>query len=291
MARACKEAAAQTTAEHHQRLRTAARRIMECARSFRARIVTEPGEASRIAISHPSSCSHPLCSLCNRRKAARNRAVFSEVLAIARESHPTAPLLFFTSTIRNRPLSELRQQLADLDAAHQRFMRLAPVKRAWLGMITSIEIVIRRRHGLAEAGAHLHSIVVPMAEYLSKDHDYYLSQPVLTDLWRRSLGPIDYRPIVYINRVRGPDGSTDAASVNRAVREVLKYAVKPASLFKRTEFGLTADPAEVAILAQEMFRRRTVRATGLFAKASRTKNKRARARQKEVADDLAAIPF
>ncbi|MEQ1715125.1 MAG: hypothetical protein ABL907_03945, partial [Hyphomicrobium sp.] len=96
MAKAVKEAAVLATGAERKRLATNARRQELCALSFRARIVTPRGDASRLDLSNPRSCKQPSCFLCARQKAARMFVKFSEIVAIAHERHPTAPFLMVT---------------------------------------------------------------------------------------------------------------------------------------------------------------------------------------------------
>ena len=101
----------------------------------------------------------------------------------------------------------------------------------------------------------------------------YLSQQRLTELFQQSLRA-DYKPIVHVARLRGFHGAVGNAAIPQALRELIKYCVKPAELFTREDDHLVADPGVIAVLARALHRRRMIRMTGLFATASRIQSRR-----------------
>lgn len=269
IARACLEATLIAEEEPHRlRLAVAGRRIRECADSFYVNAFTDPGEATRLVIRHRRDCKHFLCPLSNRAKAARMRQKITTIVDIAQKATPHSPLLFLNFTIRNRPWSELAAQLDDLTAAQDRFWKLALVKRAFLGYITSHEVVCRGKPSAPQAGAHSHALVAAHPDYFSPTDNRYRSQRTLTQLFQQALR-CEYPPIVHIARVRAPDGSTGGASLHWATKELIKYCIKPAELFKHGTDGLEADPAIIAVLARALYRRRMMRLGGVFAAASK----------------------
>lgn len=274
VADACAEAARRATGEESRRLATAARRIHDCASSFAVHIVTPPGGVSRLVIRHGWDCRFPYCQVSARKKAAAARRKTKAIITIAQELEPMAPLVFLTLTARNEPWDDLAEMLDRLAAAEERFFHLQPVKNAFIGAISAREIVCRGTRTNPEAGAHTHLLVACHPAYFerSADQPRYLSQQAITLLFQRCLRA-SYKPIVHIQRVRAADGSTGPESIAHSVRELNKYIVKPAELFTKSARGLEADPDVIRVLARALYRRRMLRMTGIFAKASRIHNK------------------
>lgn len=276
------EQAASMAYKGRERLAVRARRLTACASSHSVLAVTEPGEATRLVFSHNRSCKDVLCCICLRKRAATMRKKAVELLAGVREIAPGAPVVMLTLTSRNRPLSQLAAQLDEHEAALQRLTRSSAFGRSCLGLFTATEIVIRGTTDAPQAGAHSHSIAVMRPEY-RPGADIYLRQPDFVRLWRQALR-INYHPIVDVRLLRGPDGATDADSVDRAAKEIAKYILKPASLFKRGAFGVSADPEIVAILADALYRRRQVRYGGIFFRAAKLRRTQSGQTSSEVCE-------
>lgn len=189
-------------------------------------------------------------------------------------SHPEVSFVLLTVTSANRPWADLAQMLDDQAKAIDRFFKLPEVKRAFAGAIIAFEIACRGTRRSPEAGAHAHILLACHADYFRRDgaDTRYLSQQRITVLFQRALR-VDYRPIVWIERVRARDGSIGPASVRKAVSELAKYVCKPAALVFESAMGLKADPRVIRVLARTLHRRRMLRMTGVFAAASRIHNK------------------
>ena len=212
--------------------------------------------------------------LSNQRKSAFSRRRLRTVVEDAGALEPSAPYVFLTLTARNRPWAELGLMLDELAEAEARFWRLDAVKRAFIGSITSHEIVCRGTKDNPEAGAHSHVLIACHPEYfdLHAPEPRYLSQARLTDLFQQSLRS-DYKPILYIERVRADAMRPGHHDLGAALRELVKYCAKPSSLFTSGTRGLIADPSTIAVLSRALHRRRMLRVAGIFAKASRIHNK------------------
>lgn len=263
------QAAASATGPEQARCAIAAKRIGACHASISFRIVTPPGEASRIVIRSPRGCRNAICVVCNGFKASDGRKRANELLAIVCETHEI--LAFLTLTQANRPLDEMPAMFAHHEQSLRRFWVMAPIRRAFLGHLTSIEIAIRGKVR-REAGVHSHSIVVLHEHYLSRQHDLYLDNPALSALWGRAVRA--EKPIVDIRRIRGPEGALDPQALTSAVFECVKYSVAPHKLFDRAATGPIADPDVMRLLLTTLWKRRTVRYGGVVAQAQKTLRER-----------------
>lgn len=251
-----------------------AKRIEACAITFHARIVTPANEPTRLELTHRRDCKSPICQLSARSRSRKMRKKILAIIDRVQGTHPEVAFVLLTVTSANRPWAELAEMLDDQAKAIDRFFKLPEVKRAFIGAIIAFEIACRGTSCAPEAGAHAHILLGCHGDYFRRHGAdiRYLSQQRITVLFQRALR-VDYRPIVWIERVRARDGSTGPASVRKAVSELAKYVCKPADLLTEGTAGLEADPHVIRVLARTLHRRRMLRMTGVFAAASRAHNK------------------
>lgn len=273
-ARACEEASYACTRHERVWFRKMAKRIEACAVTFHARVVTPPGEPTRLELSHRRDCKAPICQLSARSRSRKLRKKILAIIDRVQAAHPKVTFVLLTVTTVNRPWAELPAMLDDQARGIDRFFKLPEVKRAFTGAIIASEIACRGTDSAPEAGAHAHILLACHDDYFIREGAdiRYLSQQRITVLFQRALR-VDYRPIVWIERVKARDGSTGPASVRKAVAELAKYVCKGADLVKKTSAGLEADPHVIRVLARTLHRRRMLRLTGVFAAASRIHNK------------------
>lgn len=159
------------------------------------------------------------CPICQWRRSLMWLARFYAALPRVRALHPTARFLFLTLTWKNVPIDGLRCALCAMNAAWARLSQ----RRAFavvLGCIRTTEVT-RGKDGRAHP--HFHVLLMVPASYFGKG---YLSHAKWVELWRGA-SRIDYSPVVDIRAVRRAD---DDAGIGAALRETLKYAVKPSDM-------------------------------------------------------------
>ena len=280
IARAKKQAARQSHRSDADRRRLAnmGRRQEACGLSFNLKVVTPPNDATRIDLRNRRSCMQSSCFLCARKKARSVRQRIAALLAAVHADDPGIVFLFLTLTLRNEPWNDLAAMCDRVAAAEKRLLATPEIKAAFIGRISSMEVVCRGTTETPEAGVHLHLVVAAPATYFDKDKTLYISQARLTQLFKDA-ARIDYKPIVHIARVRALDGSTVGLSFTKAAAEIGKYCVKPAALFRGSTDKLVADPNTIAVLVKALHGRRMLKVCGVFSKASR----RVKRQQKEVA--------
>ncbi|KUO58128.1 MAG: hypothetical protein APF80_11885 [Alphaproteobacteria bacterium BRH_c36] len=250
-------------APYRQKLATQARRATTCAASTHIKLETPPGEPTRLTISNKRRCRGNVCVGCARQRAAKQAKTAAALLQIVREWEPNVPILMFTATSANRPISELRTMFQDHEAALRRFWRSEKIAESFKGHVTSIETALRGSKENPQAGVHSHSIVAA-PDYFKLEAGRYLSQRQLKAIWKASLR-VSYDPIVDIRRLRGPGGDTD--NLNSGIKEITKYAFAPQKVFEKSPFGIRTDPTVIGHLAITLYKRRTMRFGGLFALA------------------------
>lgn len=155
-------------------------------------------------------------------------ARFKKALPQVLEDYPKIKFLMLTLTVRNCPVTELRQTIRQMNQAWQRLTQ----RSVWpaIGFVKSIEIT---RSSEGEAHPHIHAILAVRPSYFKGD--CYLSHEKWIKLWQSCLR-VDYAPIVNIKVVKPKSNSPiddKIQSVLGGVVECLKYTIK-ASDFNRS---------------------------------------------------------
>lgn len=158
------------------------------------------------------------------------RARFFQALPKIAEDYPTARWVFLTLTVKNCPLTDLRDTLKVMGEAWNRFSR----RRGFpaLGWVRSVEVT---RSGDGSAHPHYHCLLMVPASYFGKG---YLKQADWTQLWQEALR-VDYTPIVNVKAVKArfkPKSGDVQSEVAAAICETLKYSVKEADLVADAEW-------------------------------------------------------
>jgi plasmid rolling circle replication initiator protein Rep len=170
------------------------------------------------------------CPVCQWRRSLMWQAKVYRALPALLRDFPDTRFLFMTLTIRNCPVSELRQTLTLMGKAWVRLTQL----RSWpaRGWVRAVEITRSQRD--RSAHPHYHCLLMVPPAYFQGD---YLKQWEWAELWRQCLR-IDYKPVVDIRTVK-LDLIQSSQRVNKpparmweAVAEILKYAVKPSDMIR-----------------------------------------------------------
>lgn len=259
MADALKQAPHILSLARQRRIAVLARRIGACAATSTIKLQTPKGDATRIVYRNKRRCRSGLCMACARLRANEaNQRIAARLDAIL-AGRPGTRFAFLTLTSRNRPIAEVSPMLAAHEQALGRFWRSKELARAITGHVTGIEIALRHKNGIWEAGLHSHSLKALHADYFDRRTNLYLSQKSLVGLWRRALRA-DYDPICHVTAVPAGD------AVRASLRECLKYAVAPHKLFNS---GGAVDPLVALHLADALYKRRLTRCGGAFATTRR----------------------
>lgn len=174
-----------------------------------------------------SSCRVRLCPLCQQRRSVMWQAKAYKILPKVLEENPKSRFIFLTLTVRNPQLDDLRSTLSWM---HQSWRKMIQ-RKEWpaQGWIRSVELT--RSHD-DTAHCHYHCLLMVKPSYFSTG---YLSQERWTEIWRQCLD-VPYAPKVDIRVVKPPKGtpkSDEGMALNAALRETLKYAVKPSDILRR----------------------------------------------------------
>lgn len=185
------------------------------------------------------TCDKRWCPICQWRLSMRRWAAIVTALPAIVEANAPLSWLMLTLTVRNVPISDLRQTVRHV---LQSWRRLTQIK-AWpaVGWLRSVELTINPT--TREAHPHIHALLAVKPSYFS-GHSY-ISQSRWVELWQRAL-KADYPPIVDIRRVK-PLSDPELAGLSQSVREamggvaeVAKYITKPADISRMPEDVVSA---------------------------------------------------
>lgn len=162
------------------------------------------------------------CPVCQWRRSMMWQAKFYQALPALQAEHPKARWIFLTLTVKNCPVTELRETLKAMGSAWQRLIQRQEF-RPVLGFVRTTEVT-RGDDGLAHP--HFHALLMVSTSYFGRG---YVPQARWVELWREC-GRFDYVPVVDVRAVKGDLG--------KAVQETLKYSVKPSDMRADGDFLL-----------------------------------------------------
>lgn len=176
------------------------------------------------------------CPVCQWRRSLMWTARFRQSLPRVLAQSPKARFLFLTLTRRNVPIEELGSALTQMSNAWGRFVKRVEFAGV-VGWIRAVEVT-RGRDGSAHP--HYHVLLMVPGDYFRRSTRKYITQEQWTAAWRESLR-LEYNPILHIRAVKPKraarlDGQATPQFID-AVRETLKYAVKPDDMMAESEVG------------------------------------------------------
>lgn len=199
-----------------------------------------------IRIATSNFCRKRICAVCAWRRQIRFVTQMRPVLDLITNNFD---LIFVTLTVKSCKSDEVKSNIDVLLNGFRNLTRLTRIKKAWKGMIRSIEVTYNTEKSGKEYHPHIHALVAVERDYWhSKD---YITQKELCRLWQ-NVACLEYTPVCHIERVE-----QNQANKERAALEVIKYALKPSKL--------TAEVVETFITS--MAGRRLISFTGVIAKA------------------------
>lgn len=186
---------------------------------------TTPDERGRVFKLHEATfCRVRTCPVCQWRRSLRHVARFMEAWPSIVAEHPDHRWIHLTLTVRNVAVTELRDEIRNLNAAWKRLMHLKAFKTSVLGYLRNVEVT---RSATGEAHPHMHVLLMVSKQYFKRKQLYITRRE-----WQRMWGEaarLDYSPEVWVQAVSEKD-------TENAVREILKYATKPEDLLADTEW-------------------------------------------------------
>ena len=157
-------------------------------------------------------CRERICSVCAWRRQAKFTAQTFPIISILEDQ--SYRFIFVTLTLKNMRYEELKLATDTILRGYELLRKRRKIKRAWKGIIRSMELSYNAEQKTFHP--HLHLLVAVRENYFT-DSDQYITQAELTKLWGDCID-VDYNPICNIKIV----DDSGAGAV-----ESLKYSLKP----------------------------------------------------------------
>lgn len=204
-------------------MKSHADRVSQCSQLLEFKTVPDKVKGqSKLKLKSAKFCRVRHCPICQWRRSLRWKAKAYENLPKVVADYPEGRWIFLTLTMKNCPLTELRDTLHHLN---QSFRRLTQLKAfPGIGWIKSVEIT-RGRDGKT-AHPHLHCLILLKDSYYKEE---FLSKSDWIALWKQCLR-VDYCPILDIKAIK-PDKSPVGL-----IAEILKYQCKESDLVASAEW-------------------------------------------------------
>jgi len=208
-------------------------RVRDCAEAlfFALRSSAETGELQWKLKSAPF-CHFRHCPICQWRRSLKTKAIVMSAIPKILEQYPTARFVLLTLTVKNCPITDLRQTILAMNRGWKRLIE----RQDWpaLGWIRGVEVTA----GVGcTAHPHMHALLMLPASYFSGKG--YVTTREWVQRWRQVMR-LDYDPSCDIRVIKVKLGSqvptegTDwrVRAISHAVSEVAKYPTKTEDLTK-----------------------------------------------------------
>jgi len=196
-------------------------RIQQCSKLLGFALQAQDSGDLKLKLRVCNTCHVRHCPVCQWRRSLVWRARFFEAIPRVREDYPKARWVFLTLTVRNCPLTALRDTLQAMNKGWERLTKLKAFPA--LGFVKSVEVT--RNPETGEAHPHFHCLLVVPSSYFGQR---YLKHEDWVRLWQQSMR-LDYTPVVNVKTVK-PKPGTDGDGLTESVLEVLKYGIKESDL-------------------------------------------------------------
>ena len=212
-------------------------------------------------------CHVRTCPICQWRRSRMLLARFYDAFPRIYQENPKLRYILLTLTVKNCPVSELRDTIKAMNKAWDRLAK----KKSFpaVGFIRSLEVTkeldrydkktkksIKARSDYAHP--HFHVLLALESSYFVGRN--YLSTEKWSLLWQDALR-VDYQPICDVRIVKRKDQQKNASEailegIRSAIVEVFKYTVKPSDMMQ--------DSAFLCEMVNQMHKVRSVSFGGIF---------------------------
>lgn len=163
------------------------------------------------------------CPVCQWRKSLLWKAMMFQTYDTLKELYPNHRWLFLTLTLRNPPVTELRDTLDTMHKAWRKLIKRKEFANV-VGWIRTTEVTRDDKRPNTYAHPHYHAMLLVKPSYFTHG---YVKQADWIRIWGECL-QVNYAPNVDIRTVK-PKGEDDTR-LRGVIAETLKYAVKPSDM-------------------------------------------------------------
>jgi len=216
-------------------------RIHDCSELLKFGLILGDDEALKLKLRTAKFCRLRHCPVCQWRRSLMWKAKAYKVLPKIVATFPEHRWLFVTLTLKNTPITELKETLKVMNKGFQRLSQLKSFPA--IGWLRSTEVT-KGRDG--NAHPHFHCLLLVPRSYFGRN---YIKQSEWVEMWRKSMR-LDYDPILDVRSVK------EGSKPMELVPELLKYCVK--------ESDLVADRAWFLELTRQMHKMRAIATGGVL---------------------------
>ena len=206
------------------------RDIANCASRLAVRIEFDQDEEAKALLKGTRACNRRLCPFCEwRRTRAWRRRLYGGLEAFFAD-YPTYRGIFLTLTVRNVPLSELSDQLTEMNRAWKRMKAASFFPTEFWFRRTEVTVGYTRGNPTPTAHPHFHALLLVRPSYFGKN---YIKQLEWQKQWQMA-ARLDYPPVIDVRaaKSRSTRGGSNTESCKEAVMEAAKYAAKATQLME-----------------------------------------------------------
>lgn len=210
-------------------------------------------ENGRMKLKKAYLCRDRLCPICNWRLGVKRLSEAISVCGVLAERYPKAKAIHIVLTVRNCNAGELGETIRRISEGFTRLRKRALWKEYILGYARSIEITYNHKTGTYHP--HIHIVAIVGEKYVRQ-----ISIGDWIDMWR-DCAKLNYKPIVWAEHAYKRPPKMDEPSVSvygtetlsaglekrtederiKALREAIKYALKPAVFDEMLKAGDTLE--------------------------------------------------
>jgi plasmid rolling circle replication initiator protein Rep len=216
-------------------------RIHDCSELLKFGLILGDDEALKLKLRTAKFCRLRHCPVCQWRRSLMWKAKAYKVLPKVVATFPEHRWLFVTLTVKNTPITELKETLRAMNKGFQRLSQLKSFPA--IGWLRSTEVT-KGRDG--NAHPHFHCLLLVPRSYFGRN---YIKQSEWVEMWRKSMR-LDYDPIMDVRSVK------EGSKPMELVPELLKYCVK--------ESDLVSDRAWFLELTRQMHKMRAIATGGIL---------------------------
>jgi plasmid rolling circle replication initiator protein Rep len=198
-------------------------RIHDCSELLKFGLILGDDEALKLKLRAAKFCRLRHCPVCQWRRSLMWKAKAYKVLPKIVATFPEHRWLFVTLTVKNTPITELKETLKAMNKGFQRLSQLKSFPA--IGWLRSTEVT-KGRDG--NAHPHFHCLLLVPRSYFGRN---YIKQAEWVEMWRKSMR-LDYNPVMDVQAVK------EGSKPMELVPELLKYCVKESDLVSDRQWFL-----------------------------------------------------
>ena len=205
-------------------------KIANCALTLKADVLLHEDFEPEVNLKAARVCNTRLCPFCEWRRTRAWRARLYEGLGRLYEDQPKLRGVFLTLTVKNCLLTDLGDQLTEMNRAWDRFSKRSFFPTEYWFRRTETTVGVDATTGVTFAHPHFHVLLLVKPSYFSTG---YVRQTEWQKQWMDA-ARLNYAPVIDVRsaKAKSSGGLSSAADAKNSVIEAAKYATKATELME-----------------------------------------------------------